>query len=800
MSKTFRVWQLAVVFCASASVAKSQDQLLPHLFPLHSVTVTDSLFMHAQNLNIDVLLSYDADRLLTPYERQSGNTAWEVAHPNFLNWGSGTFRLDGHVGGHYVSALALAYAASHDEVQRAQLKERLDYMVSHMAQCQARFSDNEVGLKGYIGGLPDNDVWTTMHSGDLQLYDKNRGNVPLYTMHKIFAGLRDAYVYAGNEQAKECFLRLCDWGVALIENLTDEQMQSVLDTEHGGINEMYADAYHLTGDKRYIDAAHRYTHRVMVEGIKYGDKTFLDGKHANTQVPKYLGFARTYQEDGKDADYILAARAFFNDVVNNRTTAIGGNSASEHFLSADKAERHITDPDGPESCNTNNMLKLAECLSAEPDARLADFYEYATLNHILSSQNPRTGGYVYFTSLRPLHFRTYSQPNQGMWCCVGTGMENHSKYGQFIYTRARNTLFINLFTASKLSDDDFAIEQTTRFPFEQSTTLTVRKAGKYSIAIRRPAWCKDFSLSVNGELQNVSAGDNGYVTLQRKWRDGDVVKVMLPMELSVVECPGFSQYIALRYGPTLLAAKTSTEDLEFQFGGEGRMDHAPSLGKRYSLISAPTFIASRDEVLKGVVPIDAEKLTFKISSTLLSDARFSELTLQPFFGIHESRYVIYWRSMSAEEWSALSAEIAARETEVEALQNRTLDQISTGEQQSDAGHMLRGEFEKGVFLGEHYIHALPGQAFTYRIERKGYAGDVKLLCRFCTFDAGRRFKIKSGDTLVADVELGTSKDEFYNREFDLPAEISVLEAIDITFEASENCNAGGLYELRLVTP
>ena len=324
----------------------AQSKLYPRLFDLQEVTLENGVFKTAMDLNYNTLLEYDVDRLLTPYMRQAGFTEWEQQHPNFTNWGSGNFRLDGHVGGHYLSALALAYASSKDESVRAKMKERMDYMVDKMAECQAVFDTNTDGLYGYIGGLPDNNVWTGIYHGNLGAYNSNRGNVPLYTMHKVYAGLRDAWMYGGNEKAKECFLKLCDWGVNLISNLDDATVQSILDTEHGGINEMYVDAYQMTGEEKYLTAARRYSHKTMVDNMQTVNHAFLDNKHANTQVPKYIGFARLAQKDDKSADDIVAryrkaAHNFWTDVVSARTVALGGNSIAEHFLPASRCSEYI---------------------------------------------------------------------------------------------------------------------------------------------------------------------------------------------------------------------------------------------------------------------------------------------------------------------------------------------------------------------------------------------------------------------------------------------------------------------------
>ena len=803
----------ACLFCASAPKAEAQSKLYPRLFDLQEVTLEGSVFKQAMELNDTTLLEYDVDRLLTPFCRQAGIEGWEQQHPNFSNWGSGNFRLDGHVGGHYLSALALAYAASKDEDMRTKLKERMDYMVDIMDECQRVFDNNTDGLYGYIGGYPDNNIWTGIYRGDLGVFNAGRGNVPFYVMHKIYAGLRDAYVYGGNEKAKECFLKLCDWGVNLISNINDATLQSILDTEHGGINEMYADAYQMTGEAKYLEAAKRYSHQMMVTGMQTVNTTFLDNKHANTQVPKYIGFARIAQEnapgDATTASYRAAARNFWTEVVEHRTVALGGNSIAEHFLPANRSSEYITNPDGPESCNTNNMLKLTEDLFAEnQDAKYADFYEYAMLNHILSTQNPHTGGYVYFTSMRPQHYRMYSQVNQGMWCCVGTGMENHSKYGEFIYAHSpeNDTLFVNLFVASKLDSEHFGLTQETGFPYDEQTTLTIDKPGTYVLAVRHPDWCKgDYKIRVNGTEAAAASTPGSYAYLSRTWAAGDKIEVSLPMELSLAACPNYDSYVAFRYGPVLLGAETGTENLAGQFAGEGRMDHCPSLGAQLSLTSAPMLIGERDKVLENVEIVDKSKLHFKIKPEQYNSDRFADLVLRPFFTIHECRYMMYWQQMTQTEWDAIKDEVMAEEEESQTLQERTLDFIATGEQQSDAGHVLQGEFEKGSYSGEFYVDALAGKWFSYVFSTQGVSKDVSLMCRYHSADHGRVYTIYVNDKELRQITLEKQNfTGFYNVEYPIPEEYlkdeygNTLDEITVKFAATGNTPTPGIYYLRLL--
>jgi DUF1680 family protein len=290
----------------------------------------------------------------------------------------------------------------------------------------------------------------------------------------MYAGLRDAWLYTGNKEAKAIFLKFCDWGMEVTAGLSDEQMQQMLDTEHGGMNEIFADAYQITKDKKYLTVAKRFSHKMLLDPMAKGIDN-LDNKHANTQVPKAIGFERI-GELANDKQYKNAGSFFWETVTTNRTLAFGGNSRREFFPSKAASIDFVNDVEGPESCNTYNMLKLTEDLfRVKPEAKYIDFYERALYNHILSTQNPEHGGYVYFTPARPRHYRVYSAPNEAMWCCVGSGMENHGKYNEFIYTHQNDSLFVNLFIASQLNwkEKGIKLKQETNFPDEAQSKLTV---------------------------------------------------------------------------------------------------------------------------------------------------------------------------------------------------------------------------------------------------------------------------------------------------------------------------------------
>lgn len=796
---------LIPALCLLPLSAMAQSEIYPGHFDLQEVQLKASPLRTAMTTNAELLLRYDADRLMTPFIREAkldkvagGKYAgWVVAHPSFRNWGDYSWSLEGHIGGHYLSALAMAYAAMKSDPACADLtkrtKARLDYCLGIMADCQSAYASSTDGMRGFIGGQPYTEIWRGLYAGDLAPFRKHGGKVPFYCQHKVLAGLRDAYLYAGSQKAKAMYRGLCDWSVDVVAKLSTADMQSVLGWEHGGMNEMLADAYKIFGDKRYLDAAKKYSHQTMIDGMQKPDPSFLNGKHANTQVPKYIGFERIAQLDPTATTFKTAAYNFWADVAANRTVCIGGNSVNEHFLGQNNYDRYISQLDGPESCNTNNMLKLSEDLADDThDARYADFYENAMYNHILATQDPKTGGYVYFTTLRPQGFKIYSQVDQGMWCCVGTGMENHSKYGCFVYTHTADTLFVNLFTASKLSSKRFALEQTTDFPYSDRTTITVAKPGRYSIALRHPKWAADgYAISINGKKQTISVekGIASYATITRTWRKGDRIEVSLPMELRIEECPGLKEYIAIKYGPVLLAAPVGNDNMH-EYGDDSRMGHAPScVSKAKSILSSPMLICPRADVLRGITKTGP--LAFKL------DVAGKSYELHPFFATHHTRYMIYWYQQTAEEYA--KSDLAAEEAEALALAKRTADFVAPGEQQSEAGHKaaFSDGTKHGSYKGETYRHAQAGGYLQYTLEADAPATAIML--RMQVNDAGRHCAIYADGKLLEHYTVpdavSPQRNGFYNYTIALP---QPAKATTIKIVSEGGTPTPGLFCIRLI--
>ena len=780
------------ILTGCALPANAQEALYPNTFPLSEVKLLDGQFKHAMDLNVDVLLQYDVDRLLAPYLKEAGLPA---KGESFSCWDG----LDGHVGGHYLSALAIHYAATGNP----QLKERMDYMISELDRCQKANGD------GYVGGVPNGKaLWSEIKKGNVGLIWKYW--VPWYNVHKIYAGLRDAWMYTGNEKARDMFLKMCDWGIEVIAPLDDKQMEAMLDNEFGGMDEVYADAYAITGDKKYLEAAKRFSHHWLLDSMAEGVDN-LDNKHANTQVPKVVGYQRIAELSGASI-YDKAAEFFWHTVADTRSLSIGGNSRREHFAPADDCISYATDREGPESCNTNNMLKLSEGLfRMTGDRRYSDFYELALFNHILSTQHPGHGGYVYFTSARPGHYRVYSQPNSAMWCCVGTGMENHGKYGQFIYTHdGDDRLQVNLFIPSQLQwkEKGVTITQNTDFPDSESSRITVntgkRKNVKFSLSVRRPGWCDGMKVSVNGQEIKAAPDRNGYIDIDRKWNDGDVVELSLPMEVRVVEMPNVPEYVSIMRGPIVLGAKYSEDDLVGLVGDDSRWAHIAG-GPLVSVYDTPLLIGTRQEIesrLKNMKPVEGKPMAFTVPG--LFEGKYKDLVLEPFYRLHDCRYMMYWLTMTPEQFKQHSEEEAAKEAAKLALDRRTVDAVNTGEQQPEADHFMEFDrSEKGNFQGEAWRHASDGGYFTYKM-KTGSNPDLTLLVRYWGNENGnRKFDILvDGEVLASENNTGRWKtDNFVDVEYKIPAKmIEGKETFKLTFRALPGNIAGGVFNIRLLKP
>ena len=756
-------------------------------FALHDVRLLAGPFKHAQENNRRYLLFLEPDRFLHNFRVNAG------LEPRALIYGGWEARgVAGQSLGHYLSALAQMWAATGDEY----LKAKLDYAVSELAECQAQ------DAHGYIGAIPDGArIWDEIARGEVRAsgFDLNGGWVPWYTQHKVFAGLRDAYLLGGNAQARQVLLKLADWAVYVTAQLSDEQWQVMLRSEHGGMNEVLADVYALTGETRYLDLARKFYHSIILEPLSQRRDT-LDGQHANTQIPKVVGLARLYEMTG-ETPYRDTARFFWETVTDNRLYAIGGNSDREHFFPLHLTGEHLS-PETAETCNTYNMLKLTEHLFCqEPQERYAAFAERALFNHILGSQDPDAhdqGGFNYMNPLEAGHFKVYSRPTDAFWCCVGTGLENHARYGESIYCHGQEALWVNLFIASEVQwrERGATLRQETRFPDAPQTAFTVscEQPTQFTLKVRHPQWAKTLTALLNDEPLNLGSAPGSYASLSREWQDGDTLTLRFDIALSVEELRATPHQQALLYGPIVLAGDLGRS------GMEGVDDYVADQNI-YAHLPRPPIPLVIDEagLLSRVERVGGDSLRFQLRAQ--DDATYQTVVvpLLPYSRAHHHRYAVYWSVYTPQGWHEHLQAHAAREQAARDLAARTLDTYRPHEQQSEVDHAMRGEnTESGTANGAPYRDAQDGWfSFTMKVAPDAA---TDLIVRYWGCESGRDFDIVVDDHPLATQNLYFNRPwQFWDVTYPLPATLTEgRERVTIRFVAHPGSVAGGIYGARMV--
>ncbi|MGN0832546.1 MAG: beta-L-arabinofuranosidase domain-containing protein [Kiritimatiellia bacterium] len=737
-------------FALVATLAAASAGAAVELCPLSQVRISrSSLFAPAVAADIAYMKTLDCDRLLAPFRREAGLPKRADSYGNWENCG-----LDGHTLGHYLSALANLIAAGED--RDGELKRRLAYVVDELAACQAAHGD------GRLDGVPNGAaVWAAMRRGDPGLVWKRW--VPWYNLHKTFAGLRDACELAGQARARELLVKLADWAIEVTGRLDEGAMQRMLGQEYGGMNETLADLYGMTGDRKYLDAAYRWEHRQVFDPL-YRHEDRLSGLHANTQIPKFVGLARTAQLTHDEARWDAADFAW-RTIVTRRSVAFGGNSVGEHFHALDSFEKLMGDREGPETCNTYNMLRLTERLfEHEPRAEYAAYYERALFNHILPSINVEHPGFVYFTPTRPGHYRVYSTPTNCFWCCVGTGMENPGRYGRFVYAYVRGgaggtdradgfpadvkEIYVNLFVDSELKG---VLRQRTNFP----------EGGETEITFLRP---------FAGTLR-IRVGDR-YVAHRGAWKRGDTVRASRPMDWHVEKLPDGSDWGAILRGPIVMGRNCGTGGLDGLFADDARMGHVA-----YGPLADADQVECRD-----------------------ADAPLDTAGLVPFYRLHECRYQIYWEFASAGKLAARKAALEQAAAAERERDRRTRDRLAPGEQQPETEHDLSAspDSAKGYHAGRHWRH---GSWFEYTLDPRG-ARKVALEATYWGGDCGRTFDVLANGVVLRTVTLdGRHGNRFRTETYPVPEAAMKLRAdgkLRIRFEATQGGLAGGLFGLRLL--
>jgi hypothetical protein len=593
-------------------------------FELAAVRLLPGPFRTAQELDARYLLTLEPDRMLHNFRVNAGLPprapvygGWESQEP----WID--IRCHGHTLGHYLGACAMMFAATGETAFR----QRIDYIVAELRACQ------EAAGSGLICAFPDGAAPL-----ENSLAGKPFAGVPWYTQHKIFAGLRDAHVHAAHDAALVVLKRLADWTADAVREVPDDRVQKMLDREHGGMAEVLADVHVLTGDARYLALAERFVHRALLDPLTAGRDT-LDGLHSNTQIPKVIGFSRLHDLTGK-VSYGEAAGFFWKTVVEARSFATGGNGDGEHFFPPAEFARHMNSAKTMETCCAHNMLRLTRALyERAPAVGYADYHERTLYNSILASQDPESGMFTYFQATRPGYVKLYCTPTDSFWCCTGSGMENHAKYGDSIYFHDAESLYVNLFIASRLSwtGRHLQITQTTGFPDEDITRLNFAASAptRLKLRIRHPGWCNKVTVTINGRQRIVGAVPGRHVEIERTWRDGDAVEVHLPMQLRFEPLPNAPEFVAAMYGPVVLAGRLGYEGLA---PGADIIVNERKSGEMLNLpMGTPQLRA--DAVISRVA---GPRLSFRVRASQPD----RDIELVPWHRIAHERYTLYWNLSS----------------------------------------------------------------------------------------------------------------------------------------------------------
>jgi len=730
-------------------------------------------FKHATELNKQSLLSYKPDRFLADFRRVAG---LEPKAEDYGGWEDQT--LAGHSLGHYLTACALMYKTSGEQ----EFLDRVNYIVEGLDKCQQADGD------GFIGAVVDTNVKKIFEQqiakGEIRSkgFDLNGIWAPWYTMHKQLAGLIDAYNLCGNEKALEVAVRFADWMKSIIDPMSDQEMEEMMHCEHGGINEALANLYEATGQEKYLEMAQRFYHDRVLGPLSEG-KDNLAGKHANTQIPKLIGLARIYELTGDTAKR-NTAEFFWRTVVNHHSYVTGGNGNHEYFGPPDSLNNQLSQGT-TESCNVYNMLKLTRHMfKYHASARIADFYERALFNHIHSSQHHKDGRVIYNLSLDMGGYKEYQNPH---WftCCVGTGMENHSKYGRNIYYHNNQELYVSQYIASELTwkNKGVVLTQTTSYPKDQGSRFEIEcdQPTEMTLKLRYPYWAeKGMEVYVNGEKQRFKKDPQSFVGIEREWKSGDQVEVKLPFSLRLETMPDNRNRVALMYGPLVLAA-----DL-------GPLDDEDASDPLY----VPILRTDDRDPANWTRPVEEKANTFMTREV----GKPRDVKLRPFFEIMNRRYSVYMDIFNQQEWEAYQAEYEAEMARKKRIEQMTIDYFQPGEMQPERDHNFRGENTRVGERDNRKSRSVRNGWFSFEMEvPKGQP--VGLVVDYWGGMRGSRtFDILVDGTQIATENISQMPDgKFVDVTYDIPNDLTLdKEQITVKFVPHEGNAAGPIYGVRTI--
>ncbi|WP_363303824.1 glycoside hydrolase family 127 protein [uncultured Sphingomonas sp.] len=759
----------------AASPGLLPDRVEP--LPLAAVRLLPSPFLDAVNANQRYLASLDPDRLLHNFRTGARLSPKAAAYGG---WEGDT--IAGHTLGHYLSALALIHAQTGD----TEARRRVDYIVAELAACQrARGNGYVAGLlrKRKDGSRVDGEeIFGEIARGDIRSggFDLNGAWSPLYNIHKTFAGLLDAQLHCDNRQALDVAIGLARYFQRLFAALSDEQMQAMLGCEYGGLNESFAELSARTSDPQWMAVAERIHDNAVLVPLERGQDD-LPNIHANTQIPKLIGLARIHEITGR-ATPGVGARFFWDTVTRHHSYVIGGNADREYFFAPDAISQHITEQTC-EHCNSYNMLKLTRHIYGwqQPDAALFDYYERTHFNHILAAHDPKTGMFTYMTPLMSGIKRDWSSPTEDFWCCVGSGMESHAKHGESIYWVGKAALLVNLFIPSRAhwAAKGADIELTTAYPYHGEITLrlaTLKQVGAFAIALRVPGWSTSAAIAVNGQPVEAERAA-GYAVVRRRWQEGDIVTMTLPMDLRMESTSDDPDTIAILRGPLVLAADLGAADLPVVSG------------------AAPALVGN--DILAGFRADPAQPALYHTKGL----GRPADMRFGPFYSAYDRRSAVYFKRFTDAGWETEKVAFAAEQARLADLAARSVDVMHLGEMQPEHDHGLTSDISYPVvYRGRNGRDARSGGFFQFVMKTR--PGPLLLEATYWGDERKRAFDIQIDGHTIATQQLEALRPgQFVDVDYPLPEALTRGKpSVTVRFQPHVGHTAGPVFGVRLFTP
>ena len=751
--------------------------------PLTAVRLTGGPLKKAQELDAAYLLSLNPDRMLAFYRERAGLAP---KADGYTGWDADGRQLTGHIAGHHLSAVSLMYAATGD----ARFKQRADYLVSEMKICQEAQGD------GFAGALPNvKQAFAEVSKGNIRAanFDLNGLWSPWYTLHKTFAGLRDAYRHTGNETALDVRVKFGGWAEKYLAPMDDATIQRMLACEFGGMNEMMADLFADTGDRKWLDLSYKFEHKAVLDPLKRGEDP-LSSLHGNTQVPKVIGSASRYAYAGNKEDF-TAATVFWDRVVNHHTFATGGHGKDEYFREPDKLG-NITEGRTAETCNVYNMLKLTRKLFAlQPDVKYAEFHERALFNHILGSMDSDDGATCYMVPVGTGVRREYADMNRSFTCCVGTGMESHALHGLGLYYESGNKLFVNVYAPSTAQWESAGVKLTmsTSFPEGDTASLTLDLVTpkSFTLALRRPSWVtSEFAVRVNGRkvAQQLQAG---YVEITRTWQPGDEIDLRIPKTLRLERLPDKRSKGVVMWGPLVLAGDLGAAPRRGDDGdGDGTRASAPE----------PVALVSDRPVNEWLKPVAGRPGVFSATgiARTISTRTPVNVEFSPFFSMHRRTYGAYWDVLTPAELDTKSKELAAEKERLRALEAVTIVSVAIGDRESEKKFSQQG-VETSVIRTEGRSGRRAAQWFSYELPINPQQ-EVALVATYNSDQRrARAFDVLVNGTRVAsESQPQSSESRFYEKEYPVNRDLLRDGKATVRFEAANGLEVTPVFGLRLI--